>query len=156
MFWQCPADRYAEVKTLYKPVLEAIQAKVKTFAPMAYTPYLHCGLVPDDPAILRAKGQVPDDDEPSVPLDSSSYRNYEWWEEERRRSFSDGSLSRPMHLDVARGGYGVFFGFNHPQNVSGPLLGPLQSSYRAELRGLVAAAEMTDKLGLNNMSKRQW
>ena len=54
------------------------------------------------------------------------------------RVFTDGSLLNPTITWAQRGGYGVFFG-NCSYNISLPLYGFIQTSFRAELRAVLAA-----------------
>lgn len=52
------------------------------------------------------------------------------------------SCTRPKDNRIRRAGWGLWAGNEHPWNCCGPLLGPEQSAFRAELRALVAAVEL--------------
>ena len=47
----------------------------------------------------------------------------------------------PKDYHMRRAGYAVWVGTHHPANFGGPLGGPVQTAYRAELRAMVHAAE---------------
>ena len=55
--------------------------------------------------------------------------------------YGDGSTLDPKDERLSRGGSGVFYGINHPDNLAEPTIGELQSSYSAELFALLLATE---------------
>ena len=53
------------------------------------------------------------------------------------RVYTDGSANGTMQRATARAGWGVCWGQGHPQNACALLAGPVQSSYRAEVRAIL-------------------
>ena len=51
--------------------------------------------------------------------------------------YTDGSAFNPTSKYLARAGWGVFYANDSEYNKSGPLYGPTQSSYRAEVRAIL-------------------
>ena len=52
-------------------------------------------------------------------------------------AFTDGSASNGTHKYLARAGWGVNYGHNPKLNTNAPLKGPIQTSYRAEIRAVL-------------------
>ena len=50
--------------------------------------------------------------------------------------FTDGSTMHPKSFWLAHSGYGLYFGPNHPHNMSAKLCGVVQNTFRAELRAI--------------------
>ena len=53
-----------------------------------------------------------------------------------RKVYTDGSCANCKCRFLARAGWGVFFGKDAKQNCKRPLDGPVQTSYRAEVKAL--------------------
>lgn len=53
--------------------------------------------------------------------------------------YTDGACRNNQYSGLARGGVGVFFGHNNPNNISEPLRGPIQTNQRAELAAIYLA-----------------
>ena len=62
--------------------------------------------------------------------------------------YTDGSARWTESKDTAQAGWGVYFGDSSGLNKGAPLAGPIQSSYRAELR---AALHVAMTAGVNVM-----
>ena len=142
----CP--KYAHLRDPYIQAIHSWIAKVERIAPYRATrlrylltlPCLRsCGIVPDDLGLDEAHAELPTEQHydlfHSHPFDASNC----WYEGGYIRCFTDGSCLYPRHFLLARAGYSVFFGPNHPNNITAPLKGPSQTSYRAELRAILAA-----------------
>jgi hypothetical protein len=55
--------------------------------------------------------------------------------------YTDGACSSNGQAK-AYAGYGVYFGENHPLNISEPLIGPIQTNNRAEMMAVIRALEI--------------
>lgn len=95
------------------------------------------GVALEDPAaaaLLRAL--PPDNGDPAPPGDVHNHDAHY-----RPDGFvlvsGDGACSDQAHPLARRAGYGVYFGIDHPYNLSEPLLGSHQTAQRAELRAYV-------------------
>ena len=55
----------------------------------------------------------------------------------RIRVFTDGSAFDPTCKYMARAGWGVYYTADHPCNAHGHIFGPIQTSYRAEVRAVI-------------------
>ena len=64
----------------------------------------------------------------------------EWIEHEGQwymSAYPDGSAFNPTSKYLARAGWGVYYAADSAHNVSGHLYGPIQSSYRGEVRAIL-------------------
>jgi len=102
------------------------------------------GLVPAQKDRLRLRGALPNlepfseetDSEPEDASDSPEFKD----EEGRISVYIDGSRDGPGYAPwIHRAGAGVFFGPGHWKNIAIPVLGPVQTSPRAELLALYRA-----------------
>ena len=57
-----------------------------------------------------------------------------WW---YMVAYTDGSAHNPEHRLTSRAGWAVWYGSDSPYNVSAPLCGLVQTSYKAEARALL-------------------
>lgn len=90
------------------------------------------------------------DSEPIVHGTADNHFNgHDWSETEAihddyyHKVYTDGSCFNGPNRALARAGWGVFFGKGHSANASAKLYGPVQTSYRAELRALLHVVSCT-------------
>jgi ribonuclease HI len=60
-----------------------------------------------------------------------------------QKSYTDGSCHEGDNPDVARAGWGAYFAKNSKHNFAAPLDGPVQTSYRAELKAVIHVIRKT-------------
>jgi ribonuclease HI len=128
------------------PKIRLLAGKVKHVDIMQYKPFLNCGLMPENKNVWAAAWELARSiDNVTNERDSTQYRHFERWEEGYRRAASDGSCTDPDDYRLARAGYGIYYGKDHPMNKAKPLYGErVQNSYVAELRALVEVCEEAD------------
>ena len=154
VFWECADGPIREIRNKFLPAINKILNAMgllyvdgldQGLDLMEHAPFLNCGLIPEDARLIQAdKDLVGFQGAMVLPFDSSDHREKEWWIESKRVAFGDGSCSNPKDYRLARAGAGVYFGPDHPANLSTPVPGDSHTSYSAELWAALQAVEVTD------------
>jgi len=113
--------------------------------------FRQCGICPGNLEALKATYQISDNDpyKNNAPLQEDFYEgcdlaekhvegDYSWY-----KVYTDGSGYYGTQRKIARAGWGVFYGKGSESNISSKLHGPVQTSYRAELRALLHVVRNT-------------
>jgi ribonuclease HI len=151
VFWKCP--RFDKVR---QPYLDCIERKltnigrksdsrVKAIRKIINTPcFQQCGICPADQELLAKAANIVvhsphvgvvsedqyfmgDDNAQTINAGGTRYT----------KIYTDGSCREGNMRDVARAGWGVYYAPNSPHNFAAPLNGPVQTSYRAELKAVL-------------------
>ena len=164
MFWQCPA--WSDVRERYRDALlttfdadervpnmtlqQMADLWPRCFQCFGIAPDLDYSWSRDDP---DGVGNAPD---PPPPLVETNHAEEppppprppelpaviaEHWRDGYLCAWSDGACADQAEFRRRRAGWAIFYGLGHPWNHSSPLQGYVQTSDRAELQGIVAAAE---------------
>jgi len=158
IFWDC--HKWNKVRSPFK---YAVDKKIETLGKhrkMLATEILqnncfrNCGICPGNAKALQSTYDLKDDDTCNqAPSHSEIYDGHDnancveadgyWW----YKVYTDGSNQNGTSRELARAGWGVYFAKDSRHNIASKLHGPVQTSYRAELRALLhVVATTSDKV----------
>ena len=104
--------------------IEKLITEVKHQDLKEYGPFRKCGLIPENRNIFEAEQELADlQDYIGIERSSLDFRDLERWVEGYKMAASDGSCQRPEDHRLARAGFGVYYGPEHPYNTRKPLAG---------------------------------
>ena len=154
IFWHCA--RWSDYRKKIIGAIEEHIAKVKKTSSKRYTAmrklintpcFQNCGICPGDIEQI-AKSYNIDSEDPKLGSLSQQDRfradekeaTYNWTTVDGipyTKVYTDGSALNGGSRELARAGWGAYFGDKSAFNFSAKLYGPVQSSYRADLRALL-------------------
>ena len=152
VFWDCRHNSYENIRQKYLPSIHEINNAMGLFPVegaeryidlLEYSPFLFCGIVPEDSRVKLYEKQVENGKKLVFEEVPTEGHFSEWWENGRRMVYGDGSVLIPQDPRFSRAGSGVFYGHEHPSNLAEPTMGEVQNSYTAELYALLMAVEKT-------------
>lgn len=141
VFWICPA--WAKEREPYINMLKGRGVKFNKDGTPSNSEFtqamLCCGIINEDPQITKEQGKLKAEHytPQPAPIRSEKDRQKEARENGRLKAASDGSGCHPREGRIRRCGYSLYFGPDHPWNVSLPLRGQQQTTPRAELRAIL-------------------
>ena len=155
MFWIC--KKWELIRKKYVGALEAFINKIhnipnhlgkeraKKMRALLKTPcFQQCGICPGDVKDAQEAAQVLEQENDEVTHFERQLVGAEDCTEDENingilhhKIYTDGSCFNGTDRLLARAGWAVWYGTNSKSNIGAPLCGPVQTSYRAELRAIL-------------------
>jgi hypothetical protein len=151
IFWECKA--FDGTRRKYQKVIDRKLELTKKWDRAAHTEikrilanncFQNCAICPSNPEQLKSTYELEDNDPHKLPThkddmctgDPGSYtidiNGFKYF-----KVYTDGSVENGKSRELARAGWGVFHAPNSKFNHCSKLHGPVQTSYRAEVRALL-------------------
>ena len=118
-YWECSHPEVKRIRDGFLPGISKCVNQNSSCNLFEHNPFMHCGIVPEDENLLRARNDLQ-----SVVLEPQNVQSYnevasdkEWWEDGFRRVFSDSGVAVPDDRRFSRMVAANYYGQDHSENI---------------------------------------